>query len=912
MLRATDGGKHLNKWVAIQSSLSIAAFGTVLSADAAAGIQFKSYQTHSHIVVSVDPDVTYSVEPVVSAGKVTALKLILSGVKDDLGDLGSVQDPRTEKVMLTRLKSTMEGQDAEKRVIYQFILSSKAKSGGIEFFDYRNKTPSEIALDYWLKAPASESVAKKADAGSGKPKLLGKASPRKKTHVGTTAFEGCGRTLDLAAEGMANFRVYHKAYDYRKFFGLWPADQGYAYPAEKTGDKPPRQLKVDEKELAHYRLAFKLYRESKYALALRTLEFFKAKFPKSALAPELVFLRANIFVQLSKLLRTNRYLDQAMDVFRRIVLDEAGTERAKNSLAFVIAQTMERGTPVLVLEYAMIGAEQKPEEFRDPQTPAIYRLASAEALYALGEHDRAESAYQRIMDLGSELSPEAAFRIGEVMSARKYWERGVIYYEKAIRQFPKEADRFPTAFFNLAEAYFRLGRYGDAERVYRDYDGRFPTDDASWAARLRLAELEQLKLKEADPRKHDLILGFYESVVNRHPYSAGAMMAELRLAKCYKGLPQNDRTRAFYDNFFGTRDLKKFDDKLVDAAEAEQWMDLTEAAFYLNNGEPRLALKRADEYRPKLGKSSLADSFRKIYSKAAVDLVESLAHAEDGESKKHASELLAVAEHYADFAPTPQPLGYVMALTKAYMAIENMPSATQALTSIESRMADATDGQKDEYHLLKALQLRMLGERSERVISELTQIRDTGELSAIKFDELAQTYFDKRDYRAAISYDNRLLDGVLGSRLNIERRLAATIRRVEANTQLKQFVDAVRLADHAMLKFGTETDLSTALARLKDLRAQALFDSGDHKRAVEAFDEILGVAPNHPRHQEFEFMRGKALAQLGRENEAIETFKKLANAPANDVWRKSAQAELDQLQWESKTLNQIKDRRSSQ
>jgi hypothetical protein len=54
MLGARDGGKHLKEILATTAC-------SLVAVSAEAGIALKSYQTHTHIVVSVDPDVTYTV-----------------------------------------------------------------------------------------------------------------------------------------------------------------------------------------------------------------------------------------------------------------------------------------------------------------------------------------------------------------------------------------------------------------------------------------------------------------------------------------------------------------------------------------------------------------------------------------------------------------------------------------------------------------------------------------------------------------------------------------------------------------------------------------------------------------------------------------------------------------------------------
>ncbi len=901
MLGAKDGGKHLKELIATTAC-------SLVAVSAEAGIQLKSYQTHTHVVVSVDPDVTYSVEPVLTGGKVTAIKLTLNNIKDDLETLTTSVDARTDKVMVTKFQ-TADG----KKVTYQFILTEKAKAAGVEFFDYRNKSPAEIALDYWTKP-----LAVKAEAPALRKKQL-KAASHKLLPAISNVFGGCGQPLNFSTEGVANYKVYHRAFDYRAFFNLTSADVDYKYPTAAA---------AGAKELQHYRLALKLYKESKFALVLRTVEFFDAQYPKSTLHNDLRFLKANTFVQLSKLLKAESYLDQALDMYRRIVLEESDSERGRASLAFLIQELMNKGAPVFALEYALMGADQKPETYKNAMTTTVYRLATAEALYTLGEFDRAERAYQRVMDQSNAISVEGAFRIGELLSARKFWERAAIYYEKAIRQFPMEAGRFPSAFFNLAEAYFRLERYTDAERAFKEFDKRFPSDEIAWAAHLRLAELEQLKIKSPDPKKHELIAGLYEGVVNRHPYSAGAVMAELRLSRCFKGLPADDRTRGFFENFFATRDLKRLDDALVDSNEAEQWLDLSEATFFLNNGDPRSALKRADDYRLKIAKVALSESFKKVFAQATVDLVIKLAKTskeqcgiahtseQDGVGAcANDKELLAVVEHYGDIAIKPEPLAYALAIAKARLGIGDMKGLAEQLAVVEPRLSSADADDKDWYHLLKGRTRRLLGEKPDHVIGEFTQMREDGPLATDRFEELVQSSLHKDDLAAALAYDNRLLAKDLSQKLTLEHRMTAEVRRIDTLARMKNAAEAAKAASRALLQYGTQTQFPQLLARVRELRAQALYDSGDYKNAVEAMDEILTQAPNHPRHTEFEFKRGIGLAKLGRENEAFETFKKLVDpAIPNDVWKKSAQAELDQLQWENKVQNLIKDkdRRSSQ
>lgn len=897
MLMAKDGNK--SKLIVMTTTAGLAvAFN---ASNAEAGAQFKSFQTHSHVVVSVDPEVTYSVEPVRVNGKLTGLKLILDNVREDLGDLSGINDLRTDKVMVVKQPST-----GGKRVVYHFMLTEKARSAGIEYFDFRNKAPAEITLDYWMKAGAAPAAAAAKPAAKAP---VAKAATKKALPASAqvSTFPGCGQPLVQSADGYINFKANHRDFNYGEFFSLATPDAEYAY--SKASPEKNERLGDKAKETAHYRLAVKLYKEGKYALVLRTMEFFHAKYPSSEFNNELRFLKANTLIQLSAALKTDRYLEQGLELLRQVILEEPDTTRGRAALAFTVQKQLEKRTPILALELTLMGAEHKPESYKNPLMPTVYRMASAEALYALGEYERAERIYQTIADENNKLSAEAAFRIGELMVARKQYERAVISYEQSIRKFGAQAQRFPSAFFNLAESYFRMANYAEAEKAFGEFERRFPNDEITWAARIRLAELEQMKIKTADPKKHAEIAALYENIVNRHPYSPGAMMAELRLARCYKGLAANDRLREFFTNFFALRELKKLEDPMIESAEAEQWMDLAEAAFFYNNGDPRAALKRADEFRLKAGRITIADTFRQIYSGAIVDLATSLAKA--GRSK----ELLAAAEHYSDYVPKPEPATFALAIASARLDEGDVKGVAEKTLLLEGRLHELSDEDKDRYHLIRARGRRLLGEKHELILGDLNQISDSGKLASVKYDELAQTSVDKGDLRAALAYDRRLIESKnLYAGLSAERKIEAEIRRVETSSRLGLHDEAAKLADASLLKHTVENKFPQHLARLRDLRAQAFYDAGEYPRSVQALDIILSDSPNHPRRTEFEFMRGKALAKLGRESEAFETFRKLAQAAGSDVWKKSAQAELDQLQWESKVSNIIKDkdRRSSQ
>lgn len=415
---AKDGLRNRGRCFSRMTSRSAVPFGMVVVGSlvslSVVAAQFKSFETHSHLVIPIDSNVDYFVSRIEKDGKTVGLRVALEGV--DLAGKSSALDPanadlRTEKIVITKSRAATGRNE---RVIYDVILTTRAQAQGVEFFDYRNKAPTEVIVDYWLKSrngkiqvkTATESQVAKKGRKQKKAAVATYIAPPKAT--GPAAYGGCGQPLDPAIDGAAFWNVYHQNFDYRAFFDVTPPDGKYTYHVPPKTEQPS---KAD----AHYLLALKLYKDGQYALVLRTIEFFEKQYARHRYLNELQFLKANTLVQLSRLLRTDRYVDQALDVFRHVLLQEPESERANLALAYIVQEYMGRGNAIAALEYALLGADRKPRDAND-LSPWVYRLAAAEALAAIGELDRAERNYQLLLDQNNKVSPEAAFRVGELFS----------------------------------------------------------------------------------------------------------------------------------------------------------------------------------------------------------------------------------------------------------------------------------------------------------------------------------------------------------------------------------------------------------------------------------------------------------------------------------------------------------------
>ncbi len=877
-----------------------------------AHIKVHSYSTHTHVAITLDPEAIYSIEPIQKEKQVVGLRLNLLNLPASTTPQSvSFADSRTTKIA---------SEKTQNGLVYSFYFSQAAQSQSVDYFNYRTKSPSQFFLDYWMKPKAIKTTVPVKSAKIEHKKHVKYVLKKKKIYPETKSeidFAGCGQVLNPEINGFAFWKANHKPYDYRSFFNLELPDTGYVYPKVATKSHERNQdghaTKSNErnqdggarrsKEVAHYQLAVKLYKQSQYTLTLRTIEFFENSYPNSELRGELGFLKANALVQISRILKTDRYWDQAIEMYRQLILEAPDSERAKVSLAFLVQEFMARDDFVRALEYTLLCADKQ-----KGLTASVCRLAAGETLFSLGEYDRAERAYQAVIDQENELSKEAAFRIGEVYFVKQFWERVIFALEGALKKYPKDALKFSPIWFNLAEAYFRSKNYSEAEKWYQQYLANFPVDKTAWAAELRLVELKQLQLKKPDAKTHGRIHAEYEGIINRHPYAPGAWMAELRLSECHRNL-RTDPMKEFFIDFFQNQEIHHYGHPLVDLQQVRVWIDLDEAKFHLLGKEYAKALKKVEDYRFKLKGLALQDSFLKTYSAATAGLVEQYSN------NNEESKVLETVEKFNSFLQNPTPFLVGLAIAKAYLGEGKLKDAQAKLAQLEKQLHQATGFEpddlqnltqyRDKFHLIKGRYARTVGESSEVISKEFQSMSMEGPLLPFKYDELAQTAHDSRKWSQVIEQDSYSLNHKLEKSFLIPKQVSIYLRYLESLMRVGKYSEVVKRADEVLLRYGAYTENTQDFLKVRELRAKALVQTNKYSAALLAIDEILQSAPQHPRLGEFEFDRAKILVKIGRKNEAFETFRKLAQASTDDVWKKSAQAELDQLQWDKKVAETL-------
>ncbi len=858
--------------------------------------RFTTYQTHTNARFPVELDVNYTVERIRAGGADVGLRVVFNGAAGTTLGRGVAaenaaatsggathQDPRTATVM----RKVSSGD-----VIYEIRFSQQARKLGVEFFNYRNKAASEVMVDYWFakatgavatvgtvapttpvsaRKPAAAPAAKVPGPG-GKPTAVAVAAP--------TRANPCPGPLKAGHDVLLRYALYHRPYDLVKRIGIKTADEGYEYSSPPAAD-PVMGKDAPPNDRTHYALALRLTKKKKHGLALRTIDFFEKSFKSSPYAAEMSFLKANTLLRLADEMQSEKLRGQAADMLATIANLEPRTDRGLKARLFLLKRAASEKQLARSLDLAKAGAALK------DQYEPLYLLTAAEAHLALGDLDQAAHHYQVLWELGvkSDLAPEAAYRAGDIAILQGDFEKAEKLYVQALRTFPDRVNLYPSAVFNLAETYYRRGNMKDAREMFLEFKNRFPHDAVLWAAELRVPEIDREMSQNLAESA-----GRYLAIVDRHPYTTGAYIAEMRLADCAVA-SGDDRKKIFFENYFVKEAAQKHGHELINMLELKRLTDLAHIRFANAAGSFEDVLPYIDAYRDRVAELDVAASFTTEFRTAAVSAVKSMV--EDERYK----DAIAAESRYGDFAGNPKPIAYELALLTAYQRLGQLADVESVARRLGNRMDGAAQDEKDAFHAADYRRQRLLNADAKDLAAALQRISDNGAHSAYKYYELADLSVSSKDYRLAAEYDTKLLEsGTRVKQLKPRQELQARLRLIESLLAQGDAATARKLSDRFLLSRGALMEYADLQAKARELHAESLYKTGYFREALAVIDDVLKFSQEESqkfiRRTEFEFLRAKCLDGLSRGKEALDSYRKIA-ASDKGLWGKSAQAEID-------------------
>jgi TolA-binding protein len=484
-----------------------------------------TFKTHSRLRIAVDSGVETQWKEIPGGFELTLKGLTLSDLGAPFG---------AEKEFAKRYQSLSDHRLAAvelKEVSAGVVLSGKWKfpTGSLapaekkmEYFEYREKVPARLVLDFWPKKSPTMAEKKKQDSlrerelarqeaermAQDREKVRQQKELARIEEEKMTRF--CEQPLSEATDVFLEFSAVRDPFQLKEHLSQNLPEENYEWvsPGE------------DEADGAHVRLALRLHREKNHALALRTIEFFEKDFPKSRYRREMHFLKASARLALGLTAEAGRD-------FEEIRRNSPDSQAALNSGVYTAIQSQGNVTPLQALDHWLWLIRHHPEH---PKS-WVFHFMAAENLNDLRQTERAAKEYQWIVQNapGKHYRVEGAVRLGDLYFQRRQYERALAAYFQALNRFPEETKVFPAIHLNRAESLYELGQLDRAQEAYSEFLQKFPSHSGGWRARFRLGEIFGRK---ADPESQARAREEFLETVNRYPSSPGAELARLRLLPC--------------------------------------------------------------------------------------------------------------------------------------------------------------------------------------------------------------------------------------------------------------------------------------------------------------------------------------------------------------------------------------------
>ncbi|MBS1958642.1 MAG: tetratricopeptide repeat protein [Bdellovibrionales bacterium] len=566
----------------------------------------------------------------------------------------------------------------------------------MEHFEFRQQESGRWVVDFWFKkGPTVIARDQKEKSDEAKRKkneemeLVRKENERKAARdkrllESKSATSFCEQPVERNNTVFLKFRPDHAKLNFSSYFPEHIPDHRFEYTEPKG----------DSEEARMVRLALKLSRENKYALVVKTIDFFKKEYPKSIYLDEMKFLKASAFYRLG-------LEDQGREQISDLAKGARGTEAGLQAAAFIAVQSFRKEEWLTALEAFM----NIKREFPKHALTWLFRYGIAECLYEIKQSEQAATEYEWIAKNAPKaaIRAEAMFKLGDINYDRNQFAQAIQAYSANIKKNPEAVSQYPAVVLNLAEAYFQLEEYPRAEREYAHYLDVGRTQPNAWRAHLRMAEIQNIhKPIDAETEKS------YIDTINKYPMTPGAVVARMRLLPCGS---HGGFDLASAERFFKSPEVARFETvSELYSSTFRELVSITEVRTLISFGQDQKAVDRAMDHL----RENPSFDVRKLIEQAMIGGIKRLL---DEQTKAgDFISALGTFEKYGDYLPLPNhdPMVDDLRLKLAKYASETKLT-TLALKIIEPyrRMSDIQ--QKDLLAAIeKNLTLDSVVEQEER------------------------------------------------------------------------------------------------------------------------------------------------------------------------------------------------------
>ncbi len=837
-------------WIAVGYTSCLVDAAIAASLDQYHSLDIQHHSSFSRLNIAVDE----SFKPKVTNGaKGFEIRIPTAGLMDLGVPMGSesefnqqikaLQDSRLGDLAVTEKNSELiiRGQ-------YRFPKGKDALARPeMELFDFYRKDDGKFVIDFWYKkgptvveAERQRKLSEIRNQEQRRNEILKqeqerKAQKEKRLEESRSALRFCEVPLSRENSLWVRYRAEHPTMSFNSYFPEFVPDHQFKY-REPTGKSEEDQM---------VRLAHKLSRENKHALVVKTVDFLKKEYPKSASMREMEFLKASAYYRLE-------LVDQGRVLLQDLSKIGGKSEVVIQATAFLGAQLFRNKDWLGAHDLFMKIRKENPDH---PLT-WLFRYGIAESLYQIRQYDQARPEYEWLSKNAAnpKIRSEAGFKAGDLYFNRNQFAQAITAYEMVLAKNSDGSQAYPHVNMNLGESYFQLQEYAKAENSFKLYLLHARTQPTAWKASLRLSEIRSMN-HPRDSEKN------YIETVNQYPMTPGAAIARLRMLPCgtHGGF---DLTSAI--RYLGSDEVKKIEDpEAFYSNTLSELIGLTEVRTLLSFQEDEKAIDKGLE---KLRENPSLEA-RKLIEKGIVGGVKRLLEKKLKDQDYFGA--IALYEKHGDYLPAPtfDPICDEMRLQIARFAADKK-LASLALSVIEPFRASDEAGLRTAAEAIRRdLQLDSTDEMENRAMVEAKSLWN-GDRFNVKDGKESAVFLEK----LSMIRDQ--------SRLAQERNLLRSLYYRVKGEDEKAYEFAKNLAS-GMPRFSNRTK-AQAWSYLADLAAK----TGDRAFAAKGYREARGIAAKLTEQDQasFEYRHFPGVPTMARlyaaEGEQLESQEKWKEAVA--------------------------------
>jgi tetratricopeptide (TPR) repeat protein len=802
----------------------------------------------------------------------------------------------------------------------------------VESFDYLTDQPSRLIVDFYVNAknrpktsatmpaaPAAKTQSAELPSKIDKiPKTAAKVKTGKNRKPATTdvlvvkqegvnSHEFSGGRSGLFDGGDPNFdRFIIKDYEIKED-ALLRSKESYfiPYPMIRPANNYWEKMKAatpiyeiapketDENKQA--RLLLTLFENKRYAVYLKTEEWFQKKYPESEYNDLVDFMTADVYKNLWQDKEDPKYYEIAQVKYKQALQKHPKSPLLDRTSLMLGNMAIEKGDSLDAIRLFNNHIEKnyggKPEAISND----LARMGTGVAFSKLNRHQEAADIFAKLQKESPfiEIKAEAAYREGDVYVQSKNYQKAVDTYKDAIKKFPEYQSEYPNAFYNQAEALFGMGNYRQALDVYLDFMKKFPSHEHAALAMTRMGEL--LDILGADKAR---VIGAYLETYFRYGENNNAVIARLRLTSArMKGMkPKETETAA--------KEILSLAKKL-DIPNIEQFGTILISEGYNSRGEHEKAIDLLTKFYQQNPTSvdrdlvktrivgNVGDEIRNQVQ--AGDFIKALkTHSKYAENWLKNSERIDTKYYLGEAF---EMAGAQSEAEKYYRNVLNQVYAIRGSTKDKELTATKRKPNEDELNLRLAATTYQQ-KKFNQSYDYLRNIKNPESLSEnqqIERIRIAADLLEKRgDLDSAVRYLTELLKTWKG-----QAHLVAEPYLRLAQLEVKQgkpdeAIESLKKID--LLMTDSKTVPEIIHEKGLELLGQLYLDKGEAPKAIAAFDHLLNQYEDKRPLASIRYKMGQIYFKKGEVQKAADVWTKL-KSQKSQFWYNLAQEQLKNSEW---------------